>query len=380
MATAGDIHITKVSTRKDLHQFVDLPYRLYRGNPYWAPPLRRSELDTFSPQKNPAYEHCQSRLFLAKHQGRVVGRIAGIINEKENELNEKQACRFGWIDFEDDLAISASLLGSVEQWAVDMGCDHLKGPYGFSNMDKAGLLIEGFEELSTMAVIYNYPYYSDHLMAHGFEKLVDWKEFETRAPTVMPDRLIKFAAMIKKRYRLTEYQPKDKEDMRRVGRKIFELINITYRDLEGFIPHSDKQIELFVSQYLGYVNPEFVSIILDEQEELAGFGISMPSFTKALQKANGRLFPFGVWHLRKAMRQNDRMDLYLIAIRPDLQNKGITAIIFKRIIETAIRFGIRYAETNPELEDNQDVQNLWKGYHMRLHKRRRSYIKQLSLS
>ncbi|NND31484.1 MAG: GNAT family N-acetyltransferase [Saprospiraceae bacterium] len=373
----NEIELATVTSRSDLKQFVDFQYKLYRDNPYYVPPLRNDEIQTFSPSHNPAYEHCEAKLFLAKKAGEVVGRIAGIINHQENNGAENRAARFGWVDFIDDYFVSKKLFDAVEGWARERGCLELKGPYGFSNMDKAGLLIEGFEELATMAVIYNFPYYSKHIERLGFEKLVDWKEFEATVPKEIPARVIKFAEMIKERYGVKEFHPRNKAELNEMGFKIFDLINLTYQDLEGFIPHSNKQIALFVKKYISLINPDFISVILNEADELVGFGITMPSFSKALQKSKGRLFPFGIFHLRKAMKKNDRADLYLIAVRPDYQSKGITALIFSKIIETCIRYGIKKAETNPELESNQDVQNLWRGYEMRLHKRRRCYIKKI---
>ena len=375
--SAPDISVKAVDSKADLKEFVNLPYRLYKGNAYWVPPLRGMETKQFSPNTNPAYDHCDARLFIAKKGNEVVGRIATIINHTENEGSSERVARFGWLDFIDDRTVSAALFIEADRWARSQGARKMKGPLGFSNMDKAGLLIEGFEELSTMAVIYNHAYYPDHLDALGFKKLVDWKEFESTVPAEMPERVVKFAALIQKRYGLHEYQPTNKKELMKVGREIFDLLNLAYKDLEGFIPHTEKQIELFIKQYLSLLNPDFISIVRDREARLAGFGITMPSFSKALQKANGSLFPFGFWHLRKAMKSNDRADLYLIAVRPDLQNKGVTAMIFKKIIETFIAYGITKAETNPELESNQDVQNLWRDYDMRRHKKRRCYIKDL---
>ncbi len=374
----SQIKVTVVESKADLKRFIDLPHSLYRDNPYWVPSLRRSEFETLDPAKNPAFDHCDAKLFLCHRDRKVVGRIAAIINHLENHEKEKKLARFGWIDFVDDERISQALFSAAESWAITQGCHAIKGPLGFSNMDKAGLLIEGFDELATMAVIYNHPYYPKHIEKLGYLKLVDWKEFEATVPDEIPERVTKFANMIAKRYQLREYDPKTDKPMKVVGRELFELINVAYRDLEGFIPHSDKQIDLFVQQYLTMINPDFLSIIYDGHDQLAGFGISMPSFSKALRRAKGRLFPFGFLHLRRAMRKNDRVDLYLIAVRPDMQSKGVTAMIFHKLIKSMIAYGIKKAETNPEQEANQDVQNLWKGYEMRLHKRRRCYIKELA--
>ncbi len=374
---AKSLDIKQVVGPQDLRAFVDLPYRLYEGNPYWVPPLRRSELFTLDEQKNPAFEHCKARLFLCYRKNHLCGRIAAIVNELENEGQTRRVARFGWVDFEDDQEVSAALFEAAEGWARDQGCQQIKGPYGFSNMDKAGLLIYGFDELATMAVIYNYPYYPEHIEALGYEKLIDWKEFEATVPNEIPERVTKFANMIGQRYNLREVRFGENGDIKGMGRELFDLVNVAYRDLEGFIPHTEKQIDLFVDQYMRFVNRDFLSIIYDTNNKLAGFGITMPSFSKALQKAKGRLLPFGFFHLRRAMYKNDRVDLYLIAVRPDMQNKGVTALIFHKLINSMINYNIKKAETNPEMESNQDVQNLWKGYEMRLHKRRRCYHKEL---
>ncbi|MCB0687508.1 MAG: GNAT family N-acetyltransferase [Saprospiraceae bacterium] len=375
--SSNQIEVTPVESKSDLKRFVDFQYKLYRNNAFYVPPLRQAELETFDPKRNPAFEHCEAKLFLAKKSDQIVGRIAGIINHQENNGAEKRSARFGWADFVDDQEVSQQLFSSVETWARQRGCQIIKGPYGFSNMDKAGLLTEGFDELATMAVLYNYPYYAEHVARLGYEKLVDWKEFEATVPQSIPDRVTRFAKMIKERYELVEFEAKSKQELVEMGHQIFELINLAYKDLEGFIPHSQAQIDLFVKRYLTFINPDFISIIADKQGKVAGFGITMPSFSRALQKARGRFFPFGIFHLRRAMQKNNRADLYLIAVRPDLQNKGITALIFNKIIETFIAYGIKKVETNPELESNHDVQNLWKGYEMREHKRRRCYIKSL---
>lgn len=371
------VDIISVSSHSDLKSFVDFPNSLYQHSPHYVPAIRSNELALFNPDKNPAYDHCESSLYIARQGNNVVGRIAVIINHKENNGAEKRAARFGWVDFIDDAGISEALFLVGETWARQRGCEIIKGPYGFSNMDKAGLLTFGYDELPSMAVIYNYPYYLDHIHSLGYTKLAGWHEYEASVPDQIPARVSKFADMVKKRYELVEHNLENKGEVREIGYKIFELLNQTYRDLEGFIPHSPKQISYFVDSYISLINPDFISVVLDKKDDLVGFGITMPSFSRALQKAKGKIFPFGFLHLQKAMRKNDRADLYLIAVRPDLQGKGVTAIIFRKIIQTFINYNIRLVDTNPELESNHQVQNLWKGYNIRLHKKRMSFIKEL---
>ncbi len=369
--------VTEVRSKSDLQAFVKFPLTLYRHNKQWAPPLLKDELQTFDPRYNAALQHVTYKLFLAKINHRTVGRIAGIINHRENQKDAREVARFGWVDFIDDQAVSRALFSKVEQWIMDQGIQRIKGPYGFSNMDKAGLLTDGFDELSTMAVIYNYDYYPRHIETLGYEKLVDYHEYVIKVPDAVPPKVDRIAELIAKRYQLSVLSPKNKTDLLKTGREIFQMINRAYEHLEGFIPHTDAMIDQFVHKYLTLLNPDFISVIRDKHGELAGFGITMPSLTRALQKARGRLWPFGWYHLKKALQKNDRADLYLIAVRPDLQNKGVTALIFSQLIQTFIRYGIETVETNPELESNQEVQNLWRGYDLRQHKTRRCYHKTL---
>ncbi len=369
--------IVEVVSRQQLKRFVDFPHSLYQNHPYYVPALRRSELATFTPADNPSYDHCDTKLYLAIRDGRVLGRIALILNHLEAEKTGKRWARFGWFDFVDDPEVSGALLTTAGQWAKSQSCSAIKGPYGFSNMDKAGMLIEGFDERATMAELYNHRYYPAHMETHGFTKLVDWKSFQALLPTTFPAKVEQMSSIIRERYRLSTYQAKGRADLLRIGYEVFELLNLTYRDLEGFIPLTRAQIKHQVESYMPLLHPDFVSIVLDADGRVAGFGITMPSFSKALQRSQGRLFPFGLLHLWRARRHNDAADLYLIGVRPDFQNKGITVLMFEKIIKTFMAWGIKKVETNPELESNRDVQNLWKGYDIRLHKRRRSYQMEL---
>ena len=371
------VQLREVNTKKDLKKFINFSYQLYKNNPYWVPPLKSGEMTSLT-DANPAYDHCSSKRWVAIQNGKIVGRINVAINHRETEILGEKHGRFGWFDFIDDLAVSQSLLQVAENWALEQQCQLFKGPFGFTNMDRTGLLTEGFDELVTMATMYNFPYYPKHYEAYGLETLLNWKEFEATVPTSIPEKVTKFSELIKKRYQVKELVI-NKSNYVKLGTQVFQLVNAAYAHLDGYIPHTEKQIAHYVDQYFKFIDPDYLAIIGNADNEVVAIGISMPSFSKALQKSHGKLFPTGFLHLQRAMKTNERADLYLIAVRPDLQNKGITAIIFEKLIRTFINRDIQKVETNPELEDNHDVQNLWKGYEMRLHKRRKCYAKQLTL-
>ena len=371
------IKIRQVNNRYVLNQFIRFPHLLYAGNPFWVPPLDFSERNTFSRNKNPAFEFCDAKLFLAYSNGQISGRIAGIINHMENDKTALKHGRFGWFDFIDDKDVSRALLTEIETWVSDNHCRILKGPYGFNNLDKAGFLTHGYDQLGTMATIYNYPYYVDHLESCGYRKWVGWNEFEALVPSTLPDRVSKMSKLVKEKYKLREVRFSEWKSYKQLGHKVFSLMNIAYNDLEGFIPFTPGIIDKLISNYLRFIDPDYTCIVREDSGEIIGMGISMPSFSEALQKCRGKIFPLGFLHIKRSLKQNDKADLYLIAVRPDYKNKGITSIIFEKIIKTFIANGIRKVETNPEMESNQQVQNLWKGYQIRLHKKRYSYAKHL---
>lgn len=369
------VEIHEVKTPADLRAFVKFPFQLYGGNRYWVPPLISDEIATLD--KNPAFEHCLKKYWLAKWNGRIVGRIAGIINHAENKKFGTSTARLGWIDFEDDRTVSGLLFETVEKWAREQGADHIHGPLGFSDFDKEGLLIEGFEEVGTFATIYNHAYYAKHFEACGYQKSADWVEYEIHSPGHIPDRLTEFSKKVQDRLGLRQLQVKRASELRPYARQIFQLINEAYSHLYGFVELTEKQIEFYTEQYFGYVNPDFVSTILNRQNEVIAFGLTMPSLSRALQKAQGTLFPFGWWHLLRALKKNNLADFYIIAIRQDYRSKGVHVMILEKILATCLKFGIPKAETNPELETNLQVQQIWKGFERRQHKRRRCYTKDL---
>jgi hypothetical protein len=371
------IIIHEVKNLNELKQFVDLPYRLYRNHKCWVPPIRMDEINTLRKDKNPAFEHCEARYWLARRDGKIVGRIAGILNQKYIDKWKKKQIRFGWLDFEDDPAISTALFTAIEQWGRDLGMDAVHGPMGFTDLDYEGMLIEGFDEMGTMATIYNYPYYPVHIESLGYKKDIDWVEFEVTPSPEVPERLERIADMTMRRLHLHILKAKKKKELLPYVPQIFELIDEAYKDLYGTVPLSPRQVANYTKQYFGFIKPDYVSVILDAEGRVAAFGITMPSLSRALQKSRGRLMPFGVIQFIKALKKHDRADLYLVGVRPSLQNKGINAVMIREVNKIYIEHNIKKVETNPELETNRDVQGQWKFYDRRQHKRRRCYIKKI---
>lgn len=374
----GNLAIKEVNTSGALRDFIDFPYRLYRGNPYYVPPLKTDEKITLQQTTNPAFDHCESRYWLACRDGKVVGRIAGIVNHSFVRLWKKKYARFGWFDFEEDETIALALLRQVEQWAVEQGMDAVHGPMGFTNFDPAGVLVEGYDQLATLAELYNYPYYPTCLEAAGYLKEVDWVEYKICVPQEVPKKIAQVASIVKRRYKLSIVNLNNANDIARYSRSIFELVNRCYGHLHGVVPLTDRQIHYYVERYLSFIRKDFVSLVVDQEGKLIAVGITMPSLSKALQKANGTLLPFGIFHIMTALRKNNMAELCLVAIRPDYQGKGVNALLMEEINKAYIRNNILVAEANPELESNKRVQSLWTHYETRQHKRRRCYLKYLS--
>ena len=375
------IEIVEVTSRQQYRAFFQFPFELYRNCPQWVPPITKEEMDIFDPQKNAVFEHAMARLFLAKKKGKVVGRIAAMINWVEIEELKKTKVRFGWYDTIDDLEVSQKLIEAVEAVAIAEGMTYIEGPMGFSNMDKAGLLVHGYEHMNTMITWYHYPYQKVHLEKLGLKKQSEWIEFQIDIYDAKdaPEKVKKFARVIKERFKLKTLEFKTTKDVEPHVDKMFELLNQTYNKLQSFVPIQQHQIEVYKKKYLPYVHPDFIKCVVDENDEMIGFTITMPSFTKTLKRINGKMFPFGFYHLWRALRKNNRASFYLIGIKESYQNKGITAIIFQEIQEMFNKRGITKVETNPELEENKPIQALWKNYKHELHKRRRTYRKDISI-
>lgn len=371
------VEIRKVATKRDLKTFIRFNYELYKDNPYSVPDLYEDMLSTFSKEKNPAFEFCEAEYFLAYRDGKVVGRVAAIINRRANETWGKQAVRFGWIDFIDDFEVSSALIGAVEQWGSERGMEEIEGPLGFTDMDPEGMLIEGFDKLSTIATIYNFPYYPQHMERMGMEKENDWIEQLISVPDAIPEKHLRIADMVKNRYKLHIHKIRSKRDVfsNGLGHRIFELINEAYAPLFGYSRMTNRQIDEYVKSYLPILDLRMVTLVEDEEDNIVAVGISMPSMSKAMQKAHGKLLPFGWWHLLKALKwkHSDRLDLLLVAVRPDFQGKGVNALLFTDLIPVYRQMGFKYAESNPEMETNDKVQNQWQYFSEVVHKRRRCY-------
>ncbi len=377
------IEIRQISTsRSDLKKFTHFHIDLYKDNPYFVPPLVVDDIDTLSPSKNPAFDFCEADYFMAYRDGRPVGRIAAIINHQVNEASGQKAARFGFVDFIDDEEVSAALLAKVEDWARQKGMDKVIGPLSFTDLDKEGCLVEGFDQLSTMATIYNYPYYPQHFEKHGYVKESDWVEYLIAIPDGIPEKHLRIAEIVKKKFGLKVLKFTSRRKIKEeYGKALFHLINDAYKDLYQFSRLTDRQIDKYIDDYLGLLDLDLVTIITDADDRIVGVGISMPSMSRALQKSRGRFLPMGWWHLLKGLKgKNDRVDLLLVAVRPEYQAKGVSALLFVDLIPQYIRKGFKWAESNPELEGNSKVQNQWEAFNPTLHKRRRSYVKHLTTS
>lgn len=372
------IIIKKVSSPKELKTFIRFNYELYKNNPYSVPDLYDDMLNTFSPQKNAAFEFCEADYFLAYKDNKVVGRVAAIINRRANETWNKKEVRFGWIDFTDDPEVSSALLKQVEEWGKERGMEAMVGPLGFTDMDAEGMLIEGYDQLSTMSTIYNYPYYPKHLERLGFEKEADWVEFKLTVPDKLPDKFVRISEIILQKYKLKIKKLKRSEIKKDgYGQKIFDLINEAYAPLYGYSQMTQGQINQYIKMYLPLIDLRMVSLVEDEAGNLVAAGISMPSLSRALQKAKGKMLPFGWWHLLKALffKKADTLDLLLVGVKPEYQSKGVNALLFYDLVPVYQRMGFKYGESNPELEENKKVQAQWSAFEAVQHKRRRAYKK-----
>jgi GNAT superfamily N-acetyltransferase len=359
--------------RKELKRFVNFAYRLYRNNPYWIPPMISGEMETLNPRKNPAYEHCDTKFLLAYKDGRIGGRVAAIINHRYNEQWNKKAVRFGWFESIDDREVTEKLLNEVEEWGRAQGMDRMEGPMGFTTFDHNGILVKGFDEMPTFAGVHTPPYYMEHLERLGFGKEIEYVEYELTVPEKIPDKAIKISELVAERYHLKLLKVKSSREMLPYAVQVFHVLNEAYKPLFGFTQLTEKQIDYFVKKYFSVVRPEYTTAVLDQQGQVVGFQISMPSLSRAFQKARGRLFPLGWIHLWRALKNPDRLDLLLTGVLPEYQSKGVNALFMVDLTSTAIANGIIHAESNSELEENFKVQSFWRHFEARQHRRSRIY-------
>ena len=373
------ITIKKVETSKELKQFIRFNYEMYKDNPYSVPDLYDDMLNTFSRDKNAAFEFCEADYFMAYKDGKAVGRVAAIMNNRANETWNKKEVRFGWIDFIDDAEVSDALLKTVEAWGKERGATEIVGPLGFTDFDAEGMLVEGFDQLSTMATIYNFPYYPEHMAKHGYEKDADWVEFKIYIPDAIPDKHKRISEIIMRKYGLKIVKCTSK-DIKKYGQAIFDLMNEAYSQLYGYSALSPKQIKQYIKMFLPILDLRMVTLVTDAEDNVIAAGISMPSLSEALQKAKGRLLPFGWYHLLKVIflkKYPKVLDLLLVAVKPEYQNKGVNALLFYDLIPVYQQIGFEYAESNPELELNDKVQAQWEYFKTEQHKRRRCFKKSL---
>ena len=374
------VEIRKVQTKKELKEFIHFANDLYKGDEYYAPSLISDDYNTFDPKKNGEFDFCQAQMFLAYKEGKVAGRVMAIINNRANETWKVKQVRYGWIDFINDEEVAKALLDAVAAWGKERGMTDIAGPLGFTDFDPEGMLVEGFERVATIIGIYNYPYYPQILEKLGYTKETDWMEYRITIPDELPERYYKYADIViaknKLNVRKVTRRMVNKENY---GRKFFKLINETYYKLYGFSLLSDKQIDAYTKLYLGLLDTRMVSFIENENGELVAAGVAMPDLTAALQKCGGKLFPFGWFHLLKAIfwKPCDTLDMLLVGVREDYRGKGLNAVLVTDLYPRLKAMGFKYAETTAELETNDSIQAMWKYFEREQHKRRRVYAKKI---
>ena len=383
----AEIIIKPVESKSDLKRFIRLNHELYKGNPYAVPDFEMDLMETFDPRKNAAYDFCECQLFLALKDDKVVGRVAAIINNKANKTWDVKNVRFGWIDFIDDLEVSRALIDTVKEWGRQRGMDHITGPLGFTDMDPEGMLTGGYDQLSTMSTIYNYPYYPEHMEKLGMEKEVDWVERKVTVPRAghhaQDDKYFRVAKIAEQRCNLHVRKFKSVAELKKDGyiKKIFDVVNKAYAPLYGYSEMNERQVNQYADSYLPFLDLRLLTVVEDEHNTPVARGVCMGSLSHALQKAGGRLFPFGWWHLLRTMKtkagRSEYLDMLLVAVLPEYQNKGVNAMLFADLIPIGSEMGFKWAETHPQLETNDKSQGQWAYLEHVVHKRRRCYIKAL---
>jgi GNAT superfamily N-acetyltransferase len=371
------IEVIEAQSKKQMKQFVQFPFELYKNSKHWVPPIISEELDGFDPKKNPAFLTAQVKFYLAFKNNKIVGRVAAIINWDEVKILNKSKVRFGWFDVIDDVEVTKALINKVEIFGKENNLEHMEGPMGFSNLDKVGCLINGFDEQGLMITWYNYPYYAQHFENLGFNKEKVYLESKFPFSNIDATNFQRFADMIEKRYNLHHLNFSNTKDIMPLADKMFELFNNSYASLQSFVPINDIQIAYFKKKYIGFINPDFIKFVMDENNNMVAFSIVMPNFADALQKIKGKLFPTGFYHLLQARKKSKTAVFYLIGVLPEYQSKGVTSILFNENHKTFTKLGITTCMRTPELEDNHAIHNLWKNFKPEYHKKRCTFIKQL---
>lgn len=370
------ITVQEVKTKKEMKKFIMFPFELYKNDKNWVPPLIFDEWNTFSRTKNPAFEFCDAAFFLAYKDGKVAGRIVAIINNKSNETWNEKRTRFGWISFIDDKEVSKALLDTAEEWGKLKGMEGIHGPLGFCDMDPEGMLVEGFENLPAITSAYNYPYIPEHMVYHGYRKSVDWVQYKFPASQDIPEKLERVNKMIAEKYNIEVYFAKNKAGIRKYVHKFFNTLNAAFKNLYGYTELNAKQIDYYADAYFGFVRTELVCFLLDENDEVVGFGVTMPSLSKAFQKAKGRLFPFGFIYILRALKKFDTVDLYFNGVHPDWQQKGIHSLYYVALNNVYKDFGVKYAISTGQLENNINAVGIWNNYEKTPYYRTRCFIKE----
>lgn len=374
------VTIVKIENNKQLKKFVAFPNELYKDSPCYVPELFEDAMNTLRKDRNAAFEFCEADYFLAYKDGRIAGRIAVILNKVSNEKWGQKAARFGWIDFIDDNEVVDALFAAAEQWARERGLTELQGPLGFTDFDREGMLIEGFDRLGTMATMYNYPYYPEHMARLGYVKDAEWVEYLLKVPDKRWEKAERISAIVERKYGLRLEHCKSRSQLvKRYGAKLFQLVNECYAPLYGYTPLTEKQIEQFIKMYIPVIDLRLISLVVDADDNLVALGVSIYSLSEALRKAKGRLFPFGWWHLLKALfiKHPTRLDFLLVAVKPEYQSKGVFAMVFNDLLGNYLQMDLVDVESNPELETNTKVQSQWNDFEKELHKRRRAFKKEL---
>ena len=356
-----------------MKQFVTFPFSLYKNNKYWVPPIIKDEVDNFDPEKNPVFENADAQFFVAIRNGKIVGRIVAIVNWFEVEKQQIKKMRFGWFDVINDIEVSKVLLEKVKEIGLKNKLEYIEGPVGFNNLDKTGVLVDGFDHIGTMITWYNHPYYKEHLEALGFIKEKEYLENKFKFKNVDAVYFDRVSRVIKKRFNLKALDFTKTKDILPYVDEMFEVFDKSYAKLSTFVPISETQIAFFKKKYISFINPEYIKFVVDEHHKVVAFAIVMPSFSEALQKSKGKLFPLGLFHLLKARKHSKDVTFYLIGVHPKYQNKGVHAIIFDQYTKTFTPLGIENCIRTPELEDNEAIQKLWENFSPETHKRRRTY-------
>ena len=369
------VRIVSVEGRRALMQFIRFPLGLYKDCPQWVPAFEDDEIKSLSDQ-NPSLAFCERELYLALKGGKIVGRVAAILNRKANEKWGEKTVRFGWIDFIDDFEVAKALIDAVVSWGKSRGAEKVKGPLGFTDMDREGLLVEGFEHDSPFTVIYNFPYYGEYLERMGFRKDADWTQRIIELPDHLPP-MFQYADLVEKRYGLKIWRGRNMREMSKRGREMFHVLNDAFAPLYEYSKLTEEQIDGYVKQYVPIMNKDLVAFVVNEEDKLVGFTVTMPSISKAVRKARGRLFPFGFIPVLRSLRKNDTIEALLIGVLPEYQGKGANVLMFKYIHENCIRLGIKRMLLNPQLEENYKVQSLFGEYDPQPYQRRRSYVMEL---